>query len=455
MSAAGNLSDLEFYFRIFHAIPDPIFVKDQDHRLVFANDAFCHLAGKDKEAIRGVPLGEILPPLACNLLCRKHTPEAIWEIALPSPAGNTLNFLVSVRATGAGADAPEIFILRDLTAIRRAEKSAKEMEDLSGAIINHLPNPVLIHVDRVVVFANEIVTELTGLAPEEIIGMDLAQLFIDPVDPMNPHAFRSMFGQTMKDEVEIEIRSENRKWILKNLLLRNRRIRYKGQDAILSVLIDITERNKLGKYIMNKVIETEEKDRKRFAADLHDDLGPTLSSIKLQLGVLQESLGEGGLAEPLRACSTQLSEAISKMRVIANNLMPRLIEKYGLESALNAFISTVRAEGRFEVDFRSNMGPARMPGEIEMHLYRIICELLNNTLKHSGASRATIRLSWSKESLKIFYTDNGTGYDLEEITRKTGGMGLSNILNRVNLIDGDIRFVRKKGKTEVRIMKEL
>ena len=222
------------------------------------------------------------------------------------------------------------------------KQTAEESEVLYQTLVNCLPNPILIHVDGKVVFANDIIIEVTGHIKDEIIGKELAEILIDPADPKNGSSFKNLLNNTILDEEEIEIRTENRKVVLKNFLLRNSRIKYKGQDAVMSILIDITERKYLEKYILSKVIETEEKDRKQFAADLHDDLGPTLSSIKLHLGLLEHSKDPVRSGEMLKICNDQLTEAIAKMRIISNNLMPRLIDNYGLEASLNSFINTMQ-----------------------------------------------------------------------------------------------------------------
>jgi signal transduction histidine kinase len=143
------------------------------------------------------------------------------------------------------------------------------------------------------------------------------------------------------------------------------------------------------------------------------------------------------------------------MRIIANNLMPRLIENYGLEAAVNSFINTIPRKGSLTIEFNSNLKSRRFPRQIELHFYRIACELINNTIKHSGANVARVKFSYSGSVLRLTYTDNGKGYNVEDIDKKTSGMGVSNILQRVNLIDGKIVFLMNKGKTEVKIWKEL
>jgi signal transduction histidine kinase len=90
-----------------------------------------------------------------------------------------------------------------------------------------------------------------------------------------------------------------------------------------------------------------------------------------------------------------------------------------------------------------------------LHIYRIICELINNTIKHAGATVSNVKLNFSRSLLKLTYTDNGRGYNVEEINKKMAGMGVSNILQRVNVIDGKIEFLSKKGKTVVKLWKEI
>jgi signal transduction histidine kinase len=223
----------------------------------------------------------------------------------------------------------------------------------------------------------------------------------------------------------------------------------------MTSLFDITERKNLERYVLGKVIEAEEKERKRFAADLHDDLGPTLSSIKLHLSLLESPKDPETFLSDLKMCKELLNDSIGKMRIIANNLMPRLIDNYGLEAALNSFIKIMQKEGQYTIEFMSNLEGKRFAKHIELHIYRIICELINNTVKHSGATKSIINLDFNRKMLMLYYTDNGKGYKVEEIHDRSKGMGIDNILQRVSLINGTIKFQNKRGKTEVRIEKEI
>jgi PAS domain S-box-containing protein len=449
-----TITETGFLTGIFNSIPNPIFALDRKKQCVVANQAFCDLAGIPFQEVAGMKIDQIFPPEVSILFTGKPESANNCEIHIKTGNGMINPYLVSVLAAQFENRALEVVTLKDITDHKLAEESLRESEALYRNLVNQLPNPILIHINGNVVFANDLILELTGLNKDEIIGKNAASLLSDPTDAKNTAIFRNISGDSFIEEEEFEIRTENRKVVIKNFLLRNSKLKYKGQDAVMTILIDITERKHLEKYVLSRVIETEEKDRKQFATDLHDDLGPILSSIKLHLGLLEHSRSPEKFSETLGVCNHLLAETIAKMRIVANNLMPRLIENFGLEAAINSFINTMQHEGVFTISLISNLKGRRFRKQTELHVYRIICELINNTVKHAGATSAVVKLNYTKGLLKLNYTDNGKGYDITEINKKPGGMGVGNIIQRANLINAEIQFVKRKGKTEVRIRKE-
>jgi PAS domain S-box-containing protein len=449
------MQESEFLLGIFNSIPNPIFVLDKKGYIIQANHCFCHITGIPSGKITGMNIDRVFAPEVSELFVGNNGDLNNREIILESPGGGTNPYLVSVLKAGFAKGRFSLYSLRDLSDDKRTEESLLESEFLYKTLVNQLPNPILIHIGGQVVFANDMTLEITGYDKDGIIGRNVEDLLTDPLDPDNREVFSNLNGDSFAEESEFEIRSENRKVIIKSFLLRNSRIKYKGKDAVMTILVDITERKHLEKYILSMVMATEEKDRKQFAADLHDDLGPILSSIKLHLGLLEQAKDREKFNETLAICNRQLGEAISKMRIISNNLMPRLIENFGLEAAASSFINTMQHEGVFAIRFDSNLKGRRFPGQTELHFYRILCELINNTIKHAGASEAVVKLKYRSRILALDYTDNGKGYRVDEINPRTAGLGVGNIIRRANLIDAVIRFEYKKGKTLVAIRKEL
>ena len=440
---------------IFQAMPDPVFLLDREDRVVIANEALCCLTKFSGDDISGKKLEELFRPGVCSVIKKFRQNGHPKEISVKGRDGNPIPYQVALLQKNFGEEGQMLFVFRDNSSFRQVEESLIESESLYKTLVNQLPNPIMIHISGRVVFANDLIIEVTGLDREEIIGKNIAELMTDPHGPSTKLDFGSLMWDSMLEEEEFEIRTENRKVVIKNFLMRNSRIKYKGQDAVMTILIDITERRHLEKYIINRVIETEEKNRKQFAADLHDDLGPTLSSIKLHLGLLQNMKDPEKFSRTWKICNDQLIEAIARMRIIANNLMPRLIENFGLEAALSTFVQTMQQEGVFTIDLISNLNGMRFSKFTELHFYRIICELINNTVKHADASNATVKLNFENGELTVDYTDNGKGYDVQEVNKKGGGMGVGNIIQRANLIDARIDFTRKDNQTYVKIWKAI
>jgi PAS domain S-box-containing protein len=413
------------------------------------------MVAKPAAELAGLSIDSFFPPEISRVFKAKPGVADNSEIMITSSEGISSPYLVSAAGAKVENHSVTVYTLKDISGHKQAEESMRESEALYSTLVNQLPNPILIHISGKVVFANDLILGITGFTKDGIIGKNISELLTDPADARNNDISRNLSGESFVEEEEFEIRTANRKVVIKNFLLRNSRIKYMGQDAVLTILVDITERKHFEKYVLSRVMETGEKDRKRFAADLHDDLGPILSSIKLHLGLLEHAKTPEKSAEMLGICNLLLAETIAKMRIIANNLMPRLLENFGLEAALNSFINTMQHEGVFTISMESNLQNRRFHKQTELHFYRICCELINNTVKHAGASAASLNLSYKKGLLTITYSDNGKGYDVSGASIKPGGLGLGNIIQRANLIDAKIQFSRRKGKTEVRITKEI
>ncbi len=198
-----------------------------------------------------------------------------------------------------------------------------------------------------------------------------------------------------------------------------------------------TDRLRSEKRVLHAIINTEEAERKRFAKDLHDDLGPLLSTVKMSISALNNRITEPTDREILENTNLMVNEAIGTIKNISNTLSPHILSNFGLVSATNSFISKINQAGSFIVSFDSNLGNVRLNPDVEVVLYRSICELTNNSIKHSGASNIEIELNIHGKFLILQYSDNGRGFDFHiREPDEEMGMGISNIQTRVKSIDG-------------------
>jgi signal transduction histidine kinase len=208
-----------------------------------------------------------------------------------------------------------------------------------------------------------------------------------------------------------------------------------------------SDRIKSEKRVINAIINTEENERKRFAKDLHDGLGPLMSTVKMSLSALGERIKDPSGTEILNNTNHLVNEAINTLKDISNNLSPHVLSNFGLSSALSAFIAKINQTKAIEIDFKSNMEGQRLESEKEVVIYRAACELINNSIRHSGASRIEIELNKHEKFITLQFYDNGRGFDTSSLGSEDSiGMGLSNIETRVRSVDGVFILESTPGK---------
>jgi signal transduction histidine kinase len=208
------------------------------------------------------------------------------------------------------------------------------------------------------------------------------------------------------------------------------------------------------KMFLNAIIQTEEKERKRFAKDLHDGLGPLLSTVKMSVSSLAQLEHDQASKEIVENTAMVINEAIKSLKEISDNLSPHVLNNFGLLRALRNFTNKINATRAIHIQLESNLGNERFSNNIEVVLYRVVCELINNTIKHAAAKTISINLQNDGDDILILYQDDGIGFDMEKLEEQplVGGMGFSNIYSRINSLKGDITLESKpQGGTQVQI----
>ncbi len=204
------------------------------------------------------------------------------------------------------------------------------------------------------------------------------------------------------------------------------------------------QRTLQGKRILTAVLRTEEKARSRFSKELHDGLGPLLSSAKMSLSALAREGQNASQQEIIDNTTYVIDEAIRSLREISNNLSPHVLNDFGLARGVQNFIDKSAAIHDVKIRFTTNLRTERFDTDVEVILYRVICELINNSLKHAACKSIDLSLSHNGTELALEYTDNGRGFTPGAVM--DCGMGLSNIASRINSLGGVFNITSSKGK---------
>ena len=204
------------------------------------------------------------------------------------------------------------------------------------------------------------------------------------------------------------------------------------------------QRQLLHKRILTAVLRTEEKARSRFSKELHDGLGPLLSSARMSLSALSREERSADQREIIDNTTYVIDEAIRSLREISNNLSPHVLNDFGLARGVQNFIDKSAAMHDAKIRFTTNLRTERYDTDIEVILYRVICELINNSLKHAACTSINLSLSQNGSELALDYTDDGRGFNPQAMM--DCGMGLSNISSRINSLGGTFGISSAKGK---------
>jgi signal transduction histidine kinase len=193
--------------------------------------------------------------------------------------------------------------------------------------------------------------------------------------------------------------------------------------------------------ILSAIIRTEESERQKFAKELHDGLGPLLASIKMAISALDGDRVGPGHRKILDNADHLIDESVTTLKEISNKLSPHVLNNFGLLKAVQAFIDRLEVPGSPTLKLNSNLKEVRFDYNIEVVMYRVICELITNTLQHAEATEVNIDLYHEKERLTLDYFDNGKGFDPQEVVGARSGMGFSNVQSRIKSLDGTIRVI--------------
>ncbi len=195
------------------------------------------------------------------------------------------------------------------------------------------------------------------------------------------------------------------------------------------------------------VLKGEEQERTRLAKDLHDGLGGMLSGIKYSFNTMKGNMiMTPDNAQAFERSMDMLDSSIKEMRRVAHNMMPEALVKFGLDTALKDFCNEIQQSGALQISYQSiGLENTVIDQTVGITIYRIVQELINNTMKHAVAKNAIVQITKTDEQLSVTVKDDGKGFD-KAIIQNPIGMGWSNITNRVEFLKGKIDVDSQSGK---------
>jgi signal transduction histidine kinase len=212
------------------------------------------------------------------------------------------------------------------------------------------------------------------------------------------------------------------------------------------------------KILLNASIRLQEEERQRLAADLHDDAGPLLATARLYLNENLVNQDKATQLQSIFQARQILDDTIQLIRNISHSLMPPTLKNFGLESATNDLFQKISGSGTINASSRFHDYKERLKPEIELIVFRVIQELINNILKHSNSS--FIHLTQNNHDnlfiLRIHHDGRGiVQADFEKLNKSNIGLGLKNISSRLRVAQGKIFFEKDPSQTYYKVTIEI
>lgn len=304
-------------------------------------------------------------------------------------------------------------------------------------IFNTTNDPIIIiNKEGVIIESNTNARECFGIEYNNTSNKTLLSLVHEEYH-YRTKRFLMMLQLSESNLFETLIQTVDNEW--KSYEINGHEITFQGKNASLLILRDTTERKETEKKVLQAIIQTEESERRRFAQELHDGIGPLLSTAKLYLQWLLKPNSKIDMHTALGKIEETLEETITSVRDVSNKLSPNTLVNFGLEAAINSIIERISQVS--DINCKLICSITQRPNfELEATIFRIIGECINNTIKHAQAKNINIHIEAKEKAVDILYQDDGVGFEVNKTLNDPKGNGLANMSSRVVSMDGTIDF---------------
>ena len=480
---------------IVESSDDAIVSKDLNGIIASWNAGAQRIFGYSPEEAIGRPITLIIPPELRDeekqIIRRLRNGERIdhYETVRVTKSGVRLNISLTVspvrdsrgRIIGASK------IARDITEQKRIEEALRQRESkLRAAFSQTYSFLVLLTPDGTIIDVNRAAIEACGRSREELIGRKFWEPWWGPLPDevaiLKNSVEKAARGELVREECYFCLPDGTRRFAHRTLspvldddgklvmlvgtgldITEQQELREKLEARVKQRTQELEEKNQAllqqaetVRDLSGRLLRAQDEERRRIARDLHDSSGQILIAVQMNLAPLQEQAGNfnGDFARGIQQ-SLELVEQLSKeLRTVSYLLHPPLLDEAGLPSALRWYVEGFSQRSKIDVQLELSEDLGRLPGDMEMTVFRIVQECLTNIHRHSSGKKAIIRLLRSDEEVSLEIQDNGRGMPVSNNGRSPGktprtGVGIRGMRERVNQLGGHFEIKSRETGTTV------
>jgi PAS domain S-box-containing protein len=336
--------------------------------------------------------------------------------------------------------------ISDITEEVNAREELKASEEQYRLLFEQNPIPMWIYDPNTLRFVtvNQSALKKYGYSEKEMLNMTIADIRPESDLSRLKKDLDENLGKDKTEFKEWEHLTKSGKSLIVEISASN--IFYKGKRQRLVIAHDITEQRRAEEKAISAIIEGEERERQRIAKELHDGLGQYLSASNMNLKSVYEDIEDipDKLDKSFKTGLELLNHAISETRNISQNLLPKAIQDYGLELAVESLLNQLKNNSSISIKLYKNLTGASIPNNIQINLYRILQEALNNAIRHGRPDKIDVQLVYSENELLLVIEDNGIGFDIQNVSGD--GVGLRSMKTRAGAMSAEFDIVSSKDK---------
>lgn len=346
----------------------------------------------------------------------------------------------------------------DLIRHEQLEGQLRESEKQCREIIDRMPIPVAITrpPDGQILYVNQRMGDLAGLPAGQLIGRTTFDFYQDPDD----HSAILQLFETDKPISNIELQVKRLDGSPVWIVLSVQRIKYEGDDAALCAAIDVTTRKQAEvslreeQRLLQRLLDTHQRERQLTAFEIHDGMVQDMTAAVMLLESAKEALSDSGerVLTKFDQALSMVRHAIDEARRLIEGLAPPVLEAEGILPAMQSLIDEMSAKSDMSVTLATDFDGRRFAPALEMSVFRIVQESLNNAWRHGQARLATIRLKERGDMIRVSVRDFGKGFEVAKVSHTR--YGLRGIRERTRLLGGRAKIVSVPGKGTL-VMAEL
>lgn len=454
----NELKESEIRYRaIFENTGTATVIIDEQMNVVMANKQFVLLSGFSKEEIEGKKrLKDFLHQDDLLAWDGCEEPPSGQEFRIVGRKGDVFHVLANVARIPSTNQ--KVLSLLDVTKLKKTEKEKREVLRYTKSQIDAGIDPLMtISMDGKITDVNRATESVTGLSRDALIGSDFAYHFTEPSKARKGYLEILSKGFIREYPLAIPHVSGRLTEVLYNAwLYRNEEGEVQG---IFAAARDVTEwvaaekkilaSNEMLRLMTSEILMTEEREQRRIAVELHDNIGQTLALAKIKLDSLLTQAAASGVTKPLLEIREMINLSIAQTRSLMGEINPSILKELGLTEAIKGLCEKIREREGLRIILKADPKIGQPDEQVQFLIFRAVRELLMNVVKHARAKRVCISLKNIGENLMVAVKDNGVGFDLasiDQVKARTAGFGLLSIRESLHHMGGLCEIETKEGK---------